>query len=1078
MDDSVEGLGFAFTHLLPSHGAKLLECLNRQWMDCKFCDLLLLVQGEAIYVHSCILSAFCPTVAEILMSGSGQKEEVSGEMWLKEEGEPASETQRFGDVDRTVVLDFSCEVVRCVLSAFYTGVLKPRAEILSELLAAAEWLRARELVAAIKQHSADPSPERRSLRQTLAKKNRQEFENAKGKLAQPDAYSKVPGINLDDKSDQDLDGQDTLPLEMNVYSKESEGLIKIDCATAELPLSLAETKPCYVQIEDCPEIKDSVKKTNKVKSKKLKVALRYSTSAPEKYKPCCDLAAKAGNCDCKTSWNVMVATLLKDTKVVKQRSQKKTFTKPASLAIQDLDKRLKKSRKKKTEASTADENNQNLIEEMEEGDPMKQELDFLVGSIGHLKCRMCHLKFTDLDLYHNHVNDHPTFNCKECGMKFMRKFNLTRHVRYNHEGAPHLTCKLCPPEFDDDGQTKAPFKAHTEVEFRRHSREVHGVERPFPCEHEGCEYRARKFERLVRHREIHNSEHLYVCEKCGQGFSQQNGLNSHLRACYQLQQFLCDLCGQSFNHAQSMRLHRSSVHFGEKRFKCSVCSNSFSDHRNLSRHMRIHDNSFPYACPVCRQKYRHSNSLKAHMAAKHKDLPPEQLQMPTLQSRNKLGGSSFKRRTSRRSRNTQGRAGAAVPGREELLSLGFMSNGVKAGRQGKAKGGDSAPGESSLSQPQGQELFQDHEPRHIHLGGLSGDWHLQVSDQSGFEVHASDLDIIMDPNTGRATLQVKSSTSSEQREAAVLSGEQILPAESLREYAAFLEKQTSLYGVYPGPVSERHPLQIQGDVDVTATTQRQAESGQLNQHHVPSLSPHHQESPMSSYFAGGTENPAVKNLSSVSVSPQTTTTTSSSPSCSTPATTTLPPFPGVTAGNAPQDALSFQIYTYNGVCGVPVVEVGSMIGCGGQGLRQQSPGSWYSIPQEEAANLSKDDAGASSGSGHPGRSGTTNSSSAQAINRPSPAQSSPSTEGICLGGLGQNGDDFRRHTASSSSSSLLTSSLRKNLSPERLRLPHHHQPPPHPLSHNHQQQQHYQQHQHHQQQQQPHPGENLISHQL
>lgn len=110
----------------------------------------------------------------------------------------------------------------------------------------------------------------------------------------------------------------------------------------------------------------------------------------------------------------------------------------------------------------------------------------------------------------------------------------------------------------------------------------------------------------------------YICDKCGQGFSQHAGLMSHHRACYHLQQYLCDLCGQAFNHVQSMRAHRRTIHYGEKPFTCRVCGNPFSDQRNLKRHMRIHENAFPYQCHICKQKYRHSNSLKAHLK-KHGD---------------------------------------------------------------------------------------------------------------------------------------------------------------------------------------------------------------------------------------------------------------------------------------------------------------------------------------------------------------------------------------------------------------------------------------------------------------------------
>jgi uncharacterized Zn-finger protein len=43
------------------------------------------------------------------------------------------------------------------------------------------------------------------------------------------------------------------------------------------------------------------------------------------------------------------------------------------------------------------------------------------------------------------------------------------------------------------------------------------------------------------------------------------------------------------------------VHTGRKPYQCAKCSHQFNDARNLKRHMRIHENIFPYICPVCKR---------------------------------------------------------------------------------------------------------------------------------------------------------------------------------------------------------------------------------------------------------------------------------------------------------------------------------------------------------------------------------------------------------------------------------------------------------------------------------------------
>ena len=55
---------------------------------------------------------------------------------------------------------------------------------------------------------------------------------------------------------------------------------------------------------------------------------------------------------------------------------------------------------------------------------------------------------------------------------------------------------------------------------------------------------------------------------------------------------------------------------------CRDCGARFTDHRNFKRHRRIHENLFPYPCTYCEKRFRHSNSLKAHIRTHTMEPPP------------------------------------------------------------------------------------------------------------------------------------------------------------------------------------------------------------------------------------------------------------------------------------------------------------------------------------------------------------------------------------------------------------------------------------------------------------------------
>lgn len=57
---------------------------------------------------------------------------------------------------------------------------------------------------------------------------------------------------------------------------------------------------------------------------------------------------------------------------------------------------------------------------------------------------------------------------------------------------------------------------------------------------------------------------------------------------------------------------------GAATYTCNVCGkSSFKTNNRLMKHMRIHSNSRPFACEICKKEYNASSSLKAHQRMTH-----------------------------------------------------------------------------------------------------------------------------------------------------------------------------------------------------------------------------------------------------------------------------------------------------------------------------------------------------------------------------------------------------------------------------------------------------------------------------
>ena len=261
------------------------------------------------------------------------------------------------------------------------------------------------------------------------------------------------------------------------------------------------------------------------------------------------------------------------------------------------------------------------------------------------KCLICPMSFSTKYRVEIHTKTiHETdnaFKCTLCKSSYKAEMNLKRHITTVHEGKNQFACFNC----DDSFVLRKELDAHMEfahdlkyncsecemsygdkanlLDHLKYVHENHEKIKPHKCP--TCDACFDRVKLLQEHIDaVHEKKKPHLCSLCGFGFAYKSALKAHIGNVHERKKSdLCSLCGKAFYSTSRMKRHFRIVHEGmkEKRevLSCPHCDAMLKGKKSLKIHIESVHEKKRFKCTICDNTYSQRNNMMRHISTDHKD---------------------------------------------------------------------------------------------------------------------------------------------------------------------------------------------------------------------------------------------------------------------------------------------------------------------------------------------------------------------------------------------------------------------------------------------------------------------------